>query len=152
MTIFDQTAAGSELPVPLQSSERSKRQRIGVLLTAYGAGEAAFLGWMSLIGMQALNESQPWLVPTVLALSVPCCVVFVGLGLARDRRWAYWAALLLPIAVVPSGVWWILNPHGRPEPLWVEFFGPVGVGAFFALGTSALSAALLLTTSRRGMA
>ena len=150
MTIFDQTAAGSALPVPLQSSERSKRQRIGVLLTAYGAVEAAFLGWMSLIAMQGLNESQPWLVPTVLALSVPCCVVFVGLGLARDRRWAYWAALVLPIAIVPFGVWWIINPHGRPEPLWVvEFLVPVGVGAFFALGTVVLSAALLLTTRRR---
>ena len=153
MTIFDQTAAGSECPAPLQTSEPSKRQLIGVLLLAYGAVEAAFVGWMSLIGMQGLKESQPWLVPTVLALSVPCCVAIVGLGLARDRRWAFWAALVLPIAIVPFGVWWIINPHGRPEPLWVvEFLVPVGVGAFFALGSVVLSAALLLTTSRRGMA
>ena len=103
MTIFDETAAGSEYPGPLQTSERSRRQRIGVLLTAYGAVEAAFLGWMSLIAMQGLNESQPWLVPTVVALSVPCCVAVVGLGLARDRRWAFWAALVLPIAIVPFG-------------------------------------------------
>jgi hypothetical protein len=149
MTIFDQAEPGSEFPAPLQPSEGSMQQLLGVLLTAYGAAEAAFLGWMSLIGMQGLNESQPWLVPTLLALSIPCCIAFVGLGLARARRWAYWAALVLPIAVVPSGVWWIMNPHGRPEPLWVEFLGPVGVGAFFALGTVALSAALLLTTHRR---
>jgi hypothetical protein len=149
MTIFDQTTVDSEPPAPFELSERSKRQRIGVLLTAYGAVEAAFLGLMSLMALQGVNESQPWLVPTVLALSVPCCVAVVGLGLARDRRWAFWAALVLPIAVVPSGVWWIMNPHGRSDPLWVEFFGPFGGGAFFALGTVALSAALLLTTSRR---
>jgi hypothetical protein len=149
MTIFDQTAAGSECPAPHRTSERSKRQLVGVLLLAYGAVEAALLGWMSLIGMQGLNESQPWLVPTVLALSVPCCVAVVGLGLARDRRWAFWAALALPMAIVPSGVWWILNPHGRSDTLWVEFFGPFGGGAFLALGTVALSAALLLMTIRR---
>ena len=152
MTNFDSTAAGGEIPEPLQSGERSKRQLIGVLLAAYGAVEAAFVGWMALMGLQGLNGSQPWLVPALLALSVPCCVVFVGLGLASDRRWAYWATLVLPIAVVPAGVWWIMNPHGRPKPLWVEFVEGVGFAAFFALGTAALSVALLLTTSRRGMA
>jgi hypothetical protein len=150
MTIFDETAAGSECPAPLQTSERSRRQFIGVLLTAYGAVEAAFLGWMSLFALQGLNESQPWLVPAVLALAVPCGVAGVGLGLARDCRWAFWAALVLPLAIVPFGVWWIVNPHGRSDPRWVlEFLVPVGVGAFFALGTVVLSAALLLTTSRR---
>jgi hypothetical protein len=150
MTIFDETAAGSECPAPLQTGERSRRQFIGVLLTAYGAVEAAFVGWLSLISMQGMNESQPWLVPTVLALSIPCCVAAVGLGLARDRRWAFWAALVLPLAIVPFGVWWIVNPHGRSDPRWVlEFLVPVGVGAFFAIGTVILSAALLLTTRRR---
>jgi hypothetical protein len=149
MTNVDSTAAGGEIPAPLQSSERSNRQLIGLLLTAYGAVEAAFLGWLALFAMQGLNESQPWLVPAVLALSVPCGVAFVGLGLVRDRRWAYWVALMLPFAVVPSGVWWIMNPHGRPESLWRLVLDNIGVGAFFALGTAALSVALLLTTSRR---
>jgi hypothetical protein len=150
MTIFDQTATDSESPAPLQTSERSRRQFIGVLLTAYGAVEAAFLGLISLFALQGWNERQPWLVPTVVALSVPCCVALVGLGLARDRRWAFWAALVLPIALVPFGVWWVVNPHGRSDPRWVlDYLVPVGVGAFFALGTVILSAALLLTTRRR---
>jgi hypothetical protein len=149
MTIFDQTAAGSEPPAPHHSSEASKRQRIGTLLTAYGAGETTLLGLMTLMATQASDGTEPWLVPSLLVLSMPCCVTLVGLGLMRDQRWAFWAAVFLPIAVVPSGVWWIMNPHGRPDPLWVEFFGPFGGGAFLALGTVALSAALLLTTRRR---
>jgi hypothetical protein len=149
MTIFDSTAAGNGLPAPRQSSERSKRQSIGVLLTAYGVAETTLLGWMTLMATQASDGTQPWLVPALLVLSVPCCVTVVGLGLARDSRWAYWATVLLPVAVVPVSLVWIMNPHGRPDPLWVEFLGPFGGGAFFALGTVALSATLLLTTSRR---
>ena len=149
MTIFDSTAAGSELPAPLQSSERAKRQRIGVLLTAYGVVETTLLAWMTLVARQASDGTEPWLVPSLLVLSVPCCVTLVGQGLARDGRWAYWATVFLPVAVVPVSLVWIMNPRGRPDPLWVEFLGPFGGGAFFALGTVALSAALLLTTNRR---
>ncbi|MBA2355740.1 MAG: hypothetical protein H0V80_13865 [Acidobacteria bacterium] len=88
--------------------------------------------------------------PFILVLSIPCCVAFVGQALARDRRWAYWAALFLPLVIVPVGVWWIMNPGGRPERLWVVILGPFGGGAFFAHGTVALSAALLFATRRVG--
>jgi hypothetical protein len=143
VTIFDSTPPGPDLLEELAARAGSKQQLIGVLLLAYGAAEGALVGWMSLMTLQGANGTEPWLRPTLLGLAIPCCVVFVGQGLARDRRWAYWAALLLPLMVVPVGVWWIMNPGGRPERLWVEFLGPVGGGAFFALGTVALSAALL---------
>jgi len=150
MTIFDRVATDAECLAPVQLAPRAKRQRIGALLLAYGAAEASLLGWMSLMALQGSNGTEPWLRPTLLVLSMPCCVACVGLGLAGDRRWAYWAALLLPMAIVPAGLWWIMNPGGRPERLWVEFLGPVGGGAFLALGAVALSAVLLFPTYRRG--
>ena len=146
MTIFDRIATDAESLAPVELTPRAKRQRIGVLLFAYGVAEVALLGWLSLMGLQGSDGTEPWLGPTLLVLSIPWCVACVGLGLAGDRRWAYWAALLLPIAIVPVGAWWIMNPGGRSDRLWVELLGPVGGGAFFALGTVALSAALLFTT------
>ena len=146
MTIFDRIATDAECMEPVELTPRAKRQRIGALLLAYGVTEAALLGWMSLMGLQGSDGTEPWLRPTLLMLSIPCCVACVGLGLAGDRRWAYWAAVVLPIAIVPVGAWWIVNPGGRSERLWVELLGPLGGGAFFALGTVALSAALLFTT------
>ena len=146
MTLFDRIATDAECLAPVELTPRAKRQRIGALLLAYGVAEVLFLLWMSLIALQALDGTQPWLRPTLLVLSTPWCVACVGLGLAGDRRWAYWTALLLPIAIVPVGVWWIMNPHGRPERLWVELLGPLGGGAFFALGSVVLSAALLYIT------
>ena len=49
-------------------------------------------------------------------LSIPSCVACVGLGLAINRRWAYWAALFLPMANVPVDAWWIMNPGVRRLP------------------------------------
>ena len=146
MTLFDRIATDAECLAPVELTPRAKRQRIGALLLAYGSAEAALLGWLSLMGLQASDGTEPWLRPTLLMLSIPSCVACVGLGLAIDRRWAYWAALWLPLAIVPVGAWWIMNPGGRPERLWVEFLEPLGAGAFFALGTVALSVALLFTT------
>ena len=146
MTIFDRKATDAEGLAPVELSPRAKRQRIGALLLAYGVAETALLGWLSLIGLQASDGTEPWLRPLLLMFSIPCCVACVGLGLAIDRRWAYWAALLLPIAIVPVGAWWMVNPGGRPERIWAQFLGPLGGGAFFALGTVPLSAALLFTT------
>jgi hypothetical protein len=70
MTIFDSADAGDELPAPLQPSERSKRQRIGVLLTAYGVAETTLLAWMAVMARQASDGTAPWLVPVVPLLAI----------------------------------------------------------------------------------
>lgn len=144
----DETSADGAEPPPLEARARAKRQLIGALLVAYGAAEGLFLGMLFLVGLQAANDETALLLPFFLMLSIPGGLTVVGLGLVRDRRWAYWAALLLPILIVPVGVWWITKPGGKRERLWVEFLGPFGAGAFLALGTVVLSAVLLFTRRR----
>lgn len=155
MAILDEPAPDAAPEITgeaIDSRARANRQLIGVLLTAYGALEGALLGYMALFARQASDGTEPLLVPALLVLSIPCCLTLVGLALARDGRWGYWAALFLPIVIVPVAAWWIMNPHRRPERYWIVVFGPLGGGAFLALGAVGLSAALLVTQRRSAAA
>lgn len=150
MAESEQSATGPEPLAPVDSPARSRRQLIGALLVAYGAAEGALLGMLFLVGLQGANDEMSLLLPFLFMLSIPCCLVVVGLALVRDRRWAHRTAMLLPVAIVPFAIWWMMHPGSRHDRLWQEFLGPLGAGAVFALGTVALSAVLLFTPRPTG--
>jgi hypothetical protein len=108
------------LPIPAEDREdRWTIRRIGFVFIGYGLLEALVL-------TVPMNLGQLEMTPEMLAalgradyilpFAIPMLLVLTGAGLVQYRGWAYRAAVLLPLLIVPLAVWWMVSPDGLFGP------------------------------------
>ena len=108
-------------------------------------------GALGLVGLQGADAEMPILLAfalMLLALVVPAVLVLIGRGLMRGSSAAYYAALLLPVLIVPFAIWSLLNTGGRAATTLAEAAELLGIVATFASGSVLLSLALLFSRWR----
>lgn len=124
---------------------------VGAVFLVYGAGLGLVTGALGLVGLQGADAEMPILLAfalMLLALVVPAVLVLIGRGLMRGSSAAYYAALLLPVLIVPFAIWSLLNTGGRAATTLAEAAELLGIVATFASGSVLLSLALLFSRWR----
>ena len=121
---------------------------IGAVFLVYGAGLGLMMTVLSLVGLQGANEDTFSLLPLALTPVLPGVLVGIGWGLMRGNATALKAALLLPLLIVPLGMWTLLN-SGRIRGTWASAAELLGLVAVFAWGSILLSAGLLFARWRK---
>ena len=124
---------------------------VGVVFLVYGAGLGLVTGAFGLVGLQGADAETPilsLLALMLLALVVPAALVLIGRGLMRGSSAAYYAALLLPVLIVPLVSWSLLNTGRRAATPLAEAAELLGIVATFASGSVLLSVALLFSRWR----
>lgn len=87
--------------------------------------------YLMLIGPQGARPGMRIWPGFVFTPVIPVVVALSGRALMRGSSWAYGAALLLPLLIVPLAAW-ILDGPGRPRTLGADVLQTLAVGAVFA--------------------
>jgi phosphoglycerol transferase MdoB-like AlkP superfamily enzyme len=124
---------------------------VGATFFVYGAGLALVTGLFGLVALQGADEESavlPHLALLLGALAVPAALVLIGRGLMRGKSAAYYAALLLPVVIVPLATWSLLKTEGRAVTPFAQAAELLGIEAVFASASILLSIALFVARWR----
>jgi hypothetical protein len=104
---------------------------IGAIFFLYGLLAVVAVEYLMLIGLQGARPGMRIWPGFVFTPVIPVVVALSGRALMRGSSWAYGAALLLPLLIVPLADW-ILDGPGRPRTLGADVLQTLAVGAVFA--------------------
>ena len=115
---------------------------IGAIFFVYGLLAILLAEFLMLIGLQGARPGMYIWAPFFLAPVIPAVVALSGRALMRGALWAYGAALLLPLPIVPLAIWSLDGP-GPPGTLRAAILQMLAVGAVVASLTVPVSVAFL---------
>ena len=104
---------------------------IGAIFFVYGVLAMVLAEFLMLVGLQGARPGMYIWPAFVFTPVIPAVVALSGRALMRGSSWAYGAALLLPLLIVPVAAWSLDGP-GRPGTLGAAVLQTLAVGAVFA--------------------